>query len=376
MWSTAFRFMIYDLSKMVGILFGIVISVFLMGSQLGIFGSMTGAAIGIAKFNQKSIWVVNENTQNANQLLLMDARIGRELASIPNITKVSPILVSGGSAKFPNGNKLSVTLIGSKGPDFIGGADILLDGASNQLLFNEGAIIADVADKPTFPNQGPVGTYLQINDHRVYIAAYTKGHAGFGGSNIYTSIERARSLTSIKSTQVSAFLVEFDSTKSTDNQIIQSIDSQIPFTKAYLGKDFADKTLAYMMSTSNIMVSFGSMVLFALIAGFVIVGLTLFSSVNDRIRDYGTIKAMGGNNGLIRKLILYQAFLYATIGFAFAYSLLLMFKMAVGSGRMTISYSPALIAFLIFVTFLISVCGSLFALRKIVKLEPVQIFRM
>jgi ABC-type antimicrobial peptide transport system permease subunit len=45
-------------------------------------------------------------------------------------------------------------------------------------------------------------------------------------------------------------------------------------------------------------------------------------------------------------------------------------------GGLELSYPSVLIAGLIIVTLVISIVGSLLALRKITKLEPVEIFRM
>lgn len=113
---------------------------------------------------------------------------------------------------------------------------------------------------------------------------------------------------------------------------------------------------------------------FAVITGFSIVGLTLYSAVSDRIKDYGTLKAIGANNGKIRKLILYQAAIYALVGFVLAYLLLLSFIHAT-EGSLELNLTPALTYALIGVTLLIAILGSLFGMRKIIKLEPAAVFR-
>jgi len=52
-----------------------------------------------------------------------------------------------------------------------------------------------------------------------------------------------------------------------------------------------------------------------LIVGFVIIGLTLYSAAIDRIKDYGTLKAIGATNAYIRKLIICQALIVSFVGF-------------------------------------------------------------
>jgi putative ABC transport system permease protein len=98
--------------------------------------------------------------------------------------------------------------------------------------------------------------------------------------------------------------------------------------------------------------------------------------VNDRIKDYGTIKAIGGDNKFIAKLIMGQAVLYALIGFSFAMALLCGLRYAMIANNNSMNFSPSLIAFLIIATLVLCVVGSYFSMRKILKLEPVQIFRM
>ncbi len=112
-----------------------------------------------------------------------------------------------------------------------------------------------------------------------------------------------------------------------------------------------------------------------LMAATTVVGLTMYSAVNDRIKDYGTIKAIGGNNSVIRKMIFLQAFIYSITGFIIAFSLLYLF-VAATSEVLNIQLTIPLIGFLIFITLFIALAGSLFGMRRITKLEPVQIFRM
>jgi putative ABC transport system permease protein len=115
-------------------------------------------------------------------------------------------------------------------------------------------------------------------------------------------------------------------------------------------------------------------VVFAIITGFSIVGLTMYSAVSDRIKDYGTLKAIGATNGKIRKLILWQSAIYAICGFAIAYALLLFFIHAT-RGSLQLNLTPTLSYALVAVTLFIALLGSMFGMRKITKLEPAAVFR-
>ncbi|TAE20837.1 MAG: FtsX-like permease family protein [Cytophagales bacterium] len=377
MWHTAYRFLTYDKSKLFGILAGIIMSVVLIGQQLGIFNNMTESVRGLAFKYPDYVWVISLKTQSVTQLQAIDVRVGRQLQSIPGVQRVYPLVLASGSAKSARGSKsgLPFQLVGVQTPDFVGGATQYVSGTNLADLMNEGAVIIDKSALPTMDNIR-VGEFFTINDQRVYVSGLSVGMTGFGSTYGITTLERARKLSGQSTNYVNAYLVAVDTTQASQQAVIEQIKTNIGQVRAVVGRKFGGETLSFMLATSNIAVSFGMMVAFALVAGFVIVGLTLYSSVNDRLRDYGTIKAIGGSNSLIRRLILTQAVLYAIVGFGIGFGLLELIRRAMAGGQMSIYYPGWLIAALIGITLLISVVSSLIALRRITRLEPVQIFRM
>ena len=66
MLQTAFKFIKYDRAKSIGVVVGILISIFLIGQQIGILGFLTGLMGGIVDNSRKDIgeiWVVDNITQ-------------------------------------------------------------------------------------------------------------------------------------------------------------------------------------------------------------------------------------------------------------------------------------------------------------------------
>jgi len=59
MWKTAFKFMIYDKAKFIGILSGIVISIFIIGAQLGMLNGIYDTALVFLKDNKEYVYVVS-----------------------------------------------------------------------------------------------------------------------------------------------------------------------------------------------------------------------------------------------------------------------------------------------------------------------------
>jgi putative ABC transport system permease protein len=238
----------------------------------------------------------------------------------------------------------------------------------------DGAVSAEFFDESIFDNPVNLGQRIEINGREAFIRLQTKNARGFAGSFFYTTLSKARFFGNFPENKVSAIAVQVkpgeDITK-----VVDRINATIYGAKAWNAEKLQRTTIKYITISSNIGTSIGSLVVFAFISGFFIIGLTLYSSALDRIKDYGTLKAMGATNGYVRRLILVQSFLFAIIGFVFALLLLFGFSKAVASAGLVVKFTAIELLGLFLITFIISVGGSLFAIRKINSVEPASVFR-
>ncbi|WP_448960127.1 ABC transporter permease [Larkinella arboricola] len=378
MLRTAYQFMKFDKSKSIGIIIGIVISIFLIGQQVGILSFLTGLMGGLVSSSRQDlgeIWVVDNITSNANELAQLDERIVREIRSIDGVQETYAVVVASGSIKFADGKTAIVSLIGSEAPNFVAGPrpDLVMDGKISSLL-DEGAVSAEFFDESTFNNSVAPGTSVEINGKSAIIKVRTKNARGFGGSFFYTTLSKARYYGGFPANKISCVAVKVKPGFSKE-QVIANIDNTIVGVKAWDSTDLKNTTVRFITITSNIGTSIGSLVVFAIISGFFIIGLTLYSAALDRLKDYGTLKAIGATNGYVTKLILMQSFLFAIMGFVIAMLLLVGFQKGVAGAGLILNFPPIFVLGLFLVTLFISMGGSLFAIRKINSVEPASVFR-
>lgn len=373
MLRTAIKFILYDKPKSLGALAGIIISIFLVGQQAGIFIFLTNAMQSLVANNNRYIWVVDEKTENGNQLAALDMRKSREIASLPGVASVHPVVIVTAAAKFENGKSSGITLIGAQAPDFVGGPWNLFTARRDDML-PEGAVITEFFDSKTLGGLQP-GDYFEINGKKVYNAGLTKGVRGFGAASYaFTTIERARALANYSTDKANLFLVDWKP-GADKQQVIRDINGAIANVRAWDADLFAASTVNEVLRTNGIAASVGSLIVFALLSGFIIIGLTLYSAAIDRIRDYGTLKAIGATNGYITRLILLQAFILSLIGFIIGRLMVEGFRFGIAQAGTMFAFPMWMqIAFFV-VTISISLGGCLFAIRRINSLEPAQVFR-
>jgi len=369
---TALRFLVFDKPKSIGALLGIVISVFLIGQQSGIFLFLTNAMSRLVDISTVPIWVVDSRTTNVNAMVPIDARLTREIFSLPDVLNTYPMVIASGSAKLPDGKTAGMTLIGTQAPNFIGGPWNIISGNKSDIV-SEGGITTDFYDAKALSNVS-VGSVFEVSGKKVRIVAQTKGARGFGAVYGFTTIERARSLGKVSLDKVSAILVTLKPNANVDS-VVKSINSRIFGVRAWKKEEFSAATKKTILGSSGIAISTGTLIVFAVISGLIIIGLTLYSAAIDRIKDYATMKAIGATNGYIRNLILSQALILAFIGYLIGSVLLEFFRIGIGKSGAVFEYTLLIRAIFLGLTLFISLCGAIFAIRRINGVEPATVFR-
>lgn len=375
MLTIAWKFIKFDKAKSIGVVMGILVSTFLIGQQLGIFYFLTGLMGALVTESKADIWVVDSKTADVNQLGLLDIRNLRAVQGIHGVKEAYPLIITGAVCNFKNGTSGAVTLLGVDENHIhaLVSQDKIMAGHVSNLQL-DGAVSAEFFEKKNLGGQIDLNTNLEINGKRAFFALQTKGFRGFGSSYCLTTIERARFFANQSPNTISAVLVNVENPKDIDN-VVANINQNIYGIRAWKSQNLATSTVKKILANSGIALSTGTLIIFALIAGFFIIGLTMYSSALDRLKDYGTLKAIGASNKYNSKLILTQAILFTVVGFLLGIALLETFRIGVAKSGLIFSFSPLVLLLMFSTIGLISLGGASFALIRIRSVEPAAVFR-
>jgi len=321
------------------------------------------------------IWVIDSKTDDVNQLGRIDMRNLRAVQGIEGVKEAFPLIIAGASCNFENGTSGGITLLGVDENHInalVSDEKIMLGNISDLQL--DGAVSAEFFEKKNLGGNIDLRTNLEINGKRAFFVLQTKGFRGFGSSFCITTIERARFFSNQSVNAISAVLVNVDNINNVD-QVVSNINQNIYGIRAWPSKKLASSSVKKILSSSGIALSTGTLIVFALIAGFFIIGLTMYSSALDRLKDYGTLKAIGASNKYITKLILMQAMLFTVVGFLIGLALLEGFRIGVAKSGLIFSFSPMVLLTMFLTIGLISLSGASFALSRIRSVEPGAVFR-
>ncbi|HNW56277.1 MAG TPA: ABC transporter permease [Bacteroidales bacterium] len=378
MFSTAYKFIRFEKAKSLGILLAIIISIYLIGLELGIFfylSSLIGGIVNNANPEYAQVFVVNKRTNNANQLAPFDIRWVNQLRSVPDVDGAYGIIMTNVSVKFPNGYNSPAMVIGSDYPEMAAGPSAkLLNSGSMQDLVDPYTVSADFYDNRAFHYDVKKGTTFEINGKRATVGVTTKNAKGFSAPLLYTTASKARFFSGFSESLVNGVIITVHDPLKID-RVVERINSIAPDLQAWRTEDLGRATVINVMTANNMGMSFGTLVIFAIISGFFIIGLTMYSATYDRIKDYGTLKAIGATRTYITRLVITQSFLYSIVGFTISLIMLTGTKYGMAKAGLIIRLTPFFLLFLFLVTLFIAVGSSFFSTSKLKNVEPSSVFR-
>ena len=114
---------------------------------------------------------------------------------------------------------------------------------------------------------------------------------------------------------------------------------------------------------------------FAVLVGFVIVSLSMFSSVVDNLREFGTLKAIGARTRDLALLLLVQSLFFAVTGTLVGLALVTRMAAGIRSASLSMQTPPLLFLATLGVMVVLCVLASGLGLWRIKNLEPGMVFR-
>lgn len=368
-----FRMMFHDKLKMAGTLIGVVFAVVLSNQQLATFMGLLGRNLMFVRNAGADVWVLPPGTMQVQPgKLIGDYALHRARVN-PGVDWAEPLIYAGASVARPDGGQEAVTLIGVRHPVKGGGPWNLVKGDVDALRRPDTMIFEDVErEKLGGLNLGSV---REVNGHKVSVGGFTWGLLPFGASFAFADYDLARELTKTPRDQTNFVLVKVKPGVD-PGAIAQALEGELGKNfKVVTNDQFRSSIVRYILTQTPIGMTFGSSSLFGLIVGFVVVSLSMFSSVVDNLREFGTLKALGSTTGDLGKLLFVQSVLFALIGSSIGLAAVSQIINAIRSPRLALQLMPQMfVGTYVVMTVLCTVASSL-ALYRLHKLEPAMVFR-
>ena len=119
----------------------------------------------------------------------------------------------------------------------------------------------------------------------------------------------------------------------------------------------------------------GVTVFLGILVGIVVVAQTLYTSAVEHVKEFGTVKAIGGSNWDIYRILGEQAVISAVIGFALAGLLSLGMRPLMARLYLNVLISPPFAAAVFVGTVLMCLGAAMLSFRRVATIDPSLVFR-
>jgi putative ABC transport system permease protein len=155
-----------------------------------------------------------------------------------------------------------------------------------------------------------------------------------------------------------------------------ALERALPGSHAFTRQEMMDITRRYWVKRTSIGFILGLVAILGIFVGIVVVAQILYASVNEHLRDYGTLKALGVPDRTIYGSIVAQAVALALLGFvpglAASIGVVAFARSAEG---LVILITPAGAAEVLALTVAMCILAGLFAVRRAITVDPVIVFK-
>ena len=371
--SLARKNLLHDRIRFAITLAGVAFAVTLVLVQVGLFlGLLDKATISIQRSNA-DIWIVGKSTPNIDfgkpfpETTVLRARglLGVERADNIIVQFINTQLPTGATENSevyalsdPAFWKLPWTLEAGHMEDLSRGYNLIMD-RSATLRF--GAF--------------DLGDYRELGGRRFRIIGRSAGAESFTTTPVvFMDFANAQSLLEQLRGQTTYVLVKV-APGFAPAEVAARLRPMLPYNDVHTREEWAAQSRGYWVKSTGLGMSMGVTVFLGILVGVVIVAQTLYTSAVENIRQFGTVKAIGGSNWDIYKILGEQALINAVLGFLLGAGASYGVRPAMAGLHLNVLLSPQFSAVVFIGTVAMCLAAALFSFRRVALIDPALVFR-
>jgi putative ABC transport system permease protein len=370
----AYKLLVNDKGKFSALLVGITFAVFLIVMMTSMFAGILHRSSATVLNVGAALWVMDPAVNTPVNSIPMPDYILDVVRSIDGVKYAVPLYSGGALVKLHSGAYQPVTILGLDDASLYGRPE-LIEGRITDIYAENAFIVVKDAEFEKLENP-KIGTEFEINDHRGVITGIAQVTISglFGVPTLYTTYSRA--ITYIPSTRFTTAYILIDPKSSEDVPHIKQQVSQLGYL-ALTKDEFIESTSAFYMYKTGLGINVLIMTMVSFIVGLSISGQTFYTFILENMEKFGALKAIGAKGRELVYMILFQATFTSLTGYGLGVGLASIL-IAIAKLRMP-NYAALLVfgnlVFAFVMVLIIAGISSYIGVRKVLKIEPFDIFR-
>ena len=385
--TIAIKMLFGDTAKFYGILLGLSFATLLIAQQASIFvGLMSRTYALIEETPQADLWVTDPTMQFVDDTKPMQVTALQRVRSVDGVGWAVPLFKGLLVAKLPSGSRQICDVVGVDDASLIGVPARMIKGDVSVLRKPDTIIIETRGARsrlaqpinPADPN-GPkrpieIGEELELNERRAVIGGIAETKPTFQNvPTIYTTYSRAIGFAPANRRTLSMILVKAApgvSVTELRDRIARETDLAV-----YTPHDFAWTTITYWMTQTGIPINFGIAIVLGFLVGVAIAGQMFYNFTLDNLKYFGAMKAMGATTPRLLGLVALQGAVAGVLGLGLGLGVTSIVGLAIPGDKLAFKMTWHIPVIAAAAVIFIVVASSLFSMRRVVQLDPSEVFQ-
>jgi putative ABC transport system permease protein len=353
---------------------GVAFAVTLVFVQVGLFlGLMDNASLTIESFDA-DLWVTSKNTPNVDFAHTFPETYIKRVRSIDGVARADNLIVWFMNVNLPTGAVEGTEVYAMEDFSRWSFPPGLIEGNVEDLRRGPYFILDDSAKKRW--GHFEVGQYREVLGRRLKIIGRTVDAKSFTTTPLtFMDYRLAQSLNDGDLRGNTTYILIKLAPGANAEVVRAEIQRRLPYNDIFTRDEWARRSRSYWVESTGLGLNMYLTVFLGCLVGIVVVAQTLYTSTMEHIREFGTVKAIGGGNGDIYRILAKQATIAAVAGFVLgalqAYAIRpLIYKIDL---KLVIPNELAIAVF--FGAIVLCLAAAMISFRKVASIDPALVFR-
>lgn len=370
----ALKTLLYDRLRFAITVAGVAFAVSLVLIQGGLFlGLLSNANVTIDHIDA-DIWVTPRGAPNIDFSQEFPANRVERVRSIPGVERADNLIVTFMNVSLPTGAR-DGTLVYALEDFTRWNIPWNIESGDVNELRRGPYIIIDRSAMRRF-GQFSVGDYREILGHRLKIIGLTRDALSFTTSPLtFMDFTRAQGIAGVDLSGKTNYIIAKLNPGADTAAIRAEIARRLPFNDVYTRREWSERSRNYWLVSTGLGLNMFVTVFLGCLVGVVVVAQTLYASTMDHIKEFGVVKAIGGSNFDIYRLLGKQAVIAAIVGFVLGAIPSFAVQPLIARAGLKLIIPGPVVAVVFAGTIVFCLAAALVSFRKVATIDPALVFR-
>ncbi len=369
----AWQNLIHDRARLIVTLIGVVFAVVLMNIEFGLFLGFARTTSALIDHAHADLWIMAPGTQNVDQVSAISERRLYQALATPGVADAARLNVEFANLKKPDGGTESVLVVGFDPEQSVGIPWNVVQGSIDDLRFPDTIMIDELYREKLGVDH--LGQTVEIGGHRAQVVALTHGIRSFTQSPyVFASTQTALGYSRIRADQTKYVLVSL-APGADPTAVRKDLERRMVDVDVRSAAEFSRLTQAYWMFTTGAGLALLVGAAMGLAVGGVVVSQTLYATTVDHIAEFGMLRAMGGSGRYIYGVIIRQALMSATAGYAIGLTLTLVILVLARDAGPPILVPWWMTGVMLVVTVAMCIGAAMLSISRVMRIDPAMVMR-